>query len=119
MGGLKQFVCRKGAQIEVITTNAPDPKPRKQKAFAKVPLEWCAQASKAAGCPRALVIVWLTYLAWQHKSNTFTLPNGRLGALGASRKVKLSTLDCLERAGLISITRRSRKSPIVTLLNWK
>ena len=63
----------------------------------------------------ALVWVELLRLRWKTQRTTFPLPSNRLKKLGVSRDVKRRVLYDLERAGLISIERRSRKTPIVTL----
>jgi DNA-binding transcriptional ArsR family regulator len=39
------------------------------------------------------------------------MPNSK----GMDPKTKMRTLDVLEKAGLISVNRRDRKSPVVTL----
>ena len=46
--------------------------------FAMVPIWWVEQAAKATNTPRALMLVWLLDLAWETKSNTFSLTNVKL-----------------------------------------
>ncbi len=92
-------------------------KPQDRKdTFVKVPLWWIEQATQATRSPQAFVCVWLLHLSWQARSMTFPLPNDRLAKRGADRQAKRRALANLERAGLISVERRSRKAPIVTLL---
>ena len=62
-----------------------------------------------------LVLIELLYASWKARSSTFPLPNSRLVKLGASREVKRRVLRDLEQAGLISVERPTRKSPVVTL----
>ena len=63
-----------------------------------------------------VLLVELLRLRWKTQSMTFPLPNGRLTKLGVSRKVKWRALHDLEREGLISVERRRRKTPIVTMI---
>jgi hypothetical protein len=82
--------------------------------FAMVPIWWVEQAAKATNAPRALVLVWLLYLAWKTKSNTFSLTNVQLR--GVHRNTKYKMLRELEAAGLIQVSREGKKAPLVTLL---
>jgi hypothetical protein len=82
----------------------------------KVPLWWAEAATKAVGAPDAMVCIYLLHAAWKAKSPTFPLPNGRLEKVGVSRKVKWRVLRSLEAAGLITVERLSRKTPVVTLV---
>jgi hypothetical protein len=91
-------------------------KPPRKDVFVKVPLWWIEQATRATRSPQALVCIWLLHLAWQAKSMTFPLPNDRLAKRGADRQVKRRALANLEKAGLITVDRRSGKTPKVTLV---
>ena len=66
--------------------------------------------------PKAVVLVWLIYRAWQKKSSTFPVPNKALADLGVSPDVKCRALRQLEAIGLIKVAWCPRKTPIVTLL---
>jgi hypothetical protein len=81
--------------------------------FVKVPLWWAEQAARATGTPKAFVWIWL---AWKAKSNTFPLPNGQLRDHSVHRNTKDRALRELEAAGLIQVIRKTRKTPVVTLL---
>jgi hypothetical protein len=84
--------------------------------FVKVPLWWAEQAARATGTPKAFVWIWLLHLAWKAKSNTFPLPNGQLRDHSVHRNTKDRALRELEAAGLIQVIRKTRKTPVVTLL---
>ena len=84
--------------------------------FALKALWWIAVAAKATNTRRALVCIELLYASWKARNLTFPLPNGRLKKLGISRETKRRALQDLERAGLIVVERRPRKTPIVTLV---
>lgn len=93
--------------------------PKKRKTvepFVKVPLWWITQATKATNTGRALVCIELLYAAWKTRRATFPLPNGRLTKLGVSPDTKSRALRDLERAGLITVERPKRKTPIITLV---
>jgi DNA-binding transcriptional ArsR family regulator len=45
-----------------------------------------------------------------------TLPNARLAAQGVDRQAKRRALTTLEKAGLITVERRGRKPPRITLV---
>jgi hypothetical protein len=91
-------------------------KRKKTEAFVKVPLWWIEQATRATRTPQAFVCIWLLHLAWKAKSLTFPLPNGGLTRRGANRFAKHRALQRLEAAGLISVERRARKAPLVTIV---
>src|SRR5262245_7681248 len=96
---------------------AVTPTKRKQtERFVKVPLWWIEMAAKAAHSPATIVLIELLYAHWKAKSSTFPLPNGRLKALGVSRKIKARVLRDLESGQVILVERPSHKAPIVTLV---
>jgi hypothetical protein len=80
-------------------------------AYAIVPLWWAARAVEGGNNPNLMVCAELAYRAWRAKGKAFAMPNSR----GVHRSTKVRTLRALERAGLITVAWRTRKSPIVTL----
>jgi hypothetical protein len=106
------YAKRRRAELEA----AAPIKRKKAAPFVKVPLWWIAQATKATNTGRALVCIELLYASWKAKRPTFPLPNGRLAKLGVKREIKRRALRDLERAGLITIERPPRKTPIITLV---
>jgi hypothetical protein len=103
-------------RLRELEAAAPVGRKKKAEPFVKVPLWWIAQATKATNTGKALVCVELLYAAWKAERPTFPLPNGRLTKLGVSRYAKRRALTDLERAGLITVERPQRKTPIVTLV---
>ena len=81
-----------------------------------VPWQWIERTAQAARSPATLVLMELLYTAWRSKSSTFQLPNVRLKQLGVTRKVKWCVLRDLESGGLITVQRRARKTPTITLI---
>ena len=103
-------------RLSELEAAAPVKRRNRKDAFVQVPLRWFEAATRATRSPQALVSVWLLHLAWKAKSPTFPVPNGQLGQHGVSRYAKYRALARLERAGLITVDRRVRKTLIVTLV---
>jgi hypothetical protein len=98
------------------TTAVGSARRQRREPFAAIPLAWAARATTATNCPKAMVWVWLIHRAWKMRSGTVAVPNGALAEYGVTRKVKNNALRQLERAGLIAVERRPRKTPVVTML---
>ena len=80
-----------------------------------VPLGWFDRACVLPGKALAVgLILWR--LATMRHTDTVTLTQAALKQHGLGRWVKYDALRSLERAGLVSVRRRDRKSPEVTLL---
>lgn len=103
-------------RLSELEAAAPVKRRNRKDAFVKVPLWWLEAATKATRSPQVLISVWLLHLAWKAKSPIFPVPNGRLGQHGISRYAKYRALAKLEKAGLIAVERRDRKTLIVTLV---
>jgi DNA-binding MarR family transcriptional regulator len=113
-------IFRHGRHIEVETldTGAKPSKARRRDAnlFIKVPLRLVMAASKTIRTRNALlVLILLQYMAWKARSSTFACPNELMERCGVSRKTKHRALAELEAAGVITVRRQPRRSPIVTL----
>jgi hypothetical protein len=111
------FIIRNGRRIEVETV-ATDVTPniRRRTPFVVLPLSWAAKASAATNCQKAMVWMWLAHRVRKTRTTTVTIPNRALAKCGISRRVKSLALRQLERAGLITVERRPRKTPVVTVL---
>jgi uncharacterized protein YfaS (alpha-2-macroglobulin family) len=114
------YMMRQGRRIEVEVLPGPPgvakQRKRKREVFVQVPLAWFARATKAAGRPSTFLIVWLLYLSWKARSQTFPVPNAALRQYGIDRRVKYRMLRELEAAGVIAIERRRKRALLVTLL---
>jgi hypothetical protein len=117
--GNGSYVIRNGQRIDIKVMN-PEPgqkiRRRREDTFVQVPLQLAAKMAAATNTPKAIVCTWLLYQAWRTKSRQFAVPNEALTSMGVTSKVKNAALRQLERAGIIAVEWRSRKSPIVTLL---
>ena len=83
-------------------------KTKRTDAFVMIPLSWTART----GDPHLMVYVDLVYRAWRAKGKPFPMPNIK----GVEHHIKNRILRGLERAGLITVERQRRKSPVVTLV---
>ena len=80
-----------------------------------IPLDWLTRASKLPG--RAIstgIVLW--FLSGVKKSNTVVLQGSLLRSFGVKRHAGYRALQALEGASLVSVVRRSGKSPEVTIL---
>jgi hypothetical protein len=82
--------------------------------FIQVPFEWLERLNGAGGQVYALAL-HLLYLHWKAKGAPVKLANGMLKIDGISRQSKWRALAELERRGLISIGRRPKKSPLISI----
>jgi hypothetical protein len=89
---------------------------RRNTAYSQVPHDEAIAAFRALGCLHAFVWLYLHYRVWAEGTRTVPLPNKSLTKAGVSRQVKYRALTRLERAGIIRVERRGRRSPLVTLL---
>jgi hypothetical protein len=107
------YATRRKAELEAM---APVKRKKVAEVFVRVPLWWMEQVAEATNNRKALVAIELLYVHRKTKRLTFPLPNGRLAKRGISRETKRRALRDLERAGLITVERPPRKTPIVTLV---
>jgi hypothetical protein len=109
---MDDWAKRRRAELEA----AAPKKHKKAKAFAIVELDMAANAFQAVNCPKAMVYLWLVHQARKTGKKTVAVPNGALAKYGVSRRVKHLALRQLERAGLITVERKPRKTLVVTLV---
>src|SRR5437870_3990955 len=80
-----------------------------------MPLDWFERVSRLPGkAPVVATLLW--YRSKREGSATVTLTQVFLNTFGISRQARYRALQSLEAAGLISVQRRPRKSPVVTVL---
>jgi hypothetical protein len=88
---------------------------RKRKEFVKLPAVWIDRLVGVGGKVYT-VALHLLLLDFRNHGRPFPLPNDQLAAMGVKRKTKHDALIQLEHRGLIRVTRRPKRSPIVRLL---
>jgi len=103
------------AQLQGDTRQGRRASPIKGKFIAgPVDVSWVCQASHL-GVKALLVGLALWHLKGLRKTDTFIVSNLVLEDWGILPDAKWRALRALERAGLIRIDRRGRRSPVVTL----
>jgi hypothetical protein len=107
-------------QLASLTQPATDTSPRARVIEPHIQLtERVAVAiAKAMNSPAIMVWYQIVYLTWKGRGGPVTLANKKLKSWGVSRDVKTRVLRDFEKAGLIRVERRPRKSPrIIVLVN--
>jgi DNA-binding transcriptional ArsR family regulator len=90
--------------------------PVKGKFIARpVPVSWVCQAGRL-GVKALFVGLALWHIRGLRKVNTFVVSNIMLEAWGIQPDAKSRALHKLEQAGLVTVERRGKRSPQVTLL---
>jgi hypothetical protein len=103
-------------QVRERLANVPRKIQKRRRHFIKVPWAWVERLAKARYTATYRVALHLLYQHWKQKGGPVKLPNGMLVLGGVSRWQKWRALGDLERLGLINVERRTRKSPLVTLI---
>jgi hypothetical protein len=89
---------------------------QRRQQFVQVPWTWLERLAQSQSANTYRVAHTLLFIHWKAKGGPIKLANGMLAMDGVSRYAKRRALAELERFGLITINRRQRKSPIVTLI---
>jgi hypothetical protein len=83
--------------------------------FTKFPDSWANRLRSARGVTyRAALFILRQY--WKTNGQPVRLSNTGMASEGVGRHSKWRALQELERAGLIRVEKRPRKSPIITIL---
>jgi hypothetical protein len=89
--------------------------------FIMFPVEWQFRLARvdADKCTYRIAL-HLLHEAWRSQNAHLKLANVGLKGLGVGREGKRHALDQLEEAGLVSVERMNRKSPVVKVkfINW-
>lgn len=90
-------------------------KHKRKNQFIKMPIEWKIRLAKSRRAYTFIVALEILYRNWKSNGKPFPLPT--VGLNGVSRIAKWRALKDLEKLGLIEITRRRRKSPLIAILD--
>lgn len=82
-----------------------------------LPLNWLSSACNLPGKSPLTVGLAILFEVGRRKSNQIVLTTAICERFGVNRKAKYRGLSALEAAGLIVVTRRPRKNPIITVLD--
>ncbi len=110
---LKQHALTPEAVVERRVVPAKIQRRRQQ--FVRVPWTWIERLSGARHISTYRVAMYVLHLHWKRGGQPFPLANGMLAEDGVSRYRKRDALRELEQLGLITVDRRQRKSPLVTV----
>jgi hypothetical protein len=88
---------------------------RRREHFVKVPWSWVERLAKARYTATYRVALHVLYRHWKGGGKPFTLSNGMVAVEGVGRRAKWRALRELEQLRLITIERRKRKSPRITV----
>ena len=88
---------------------------QRRQQFVLVPWTWIERLAQSQSANTYRVALTLLFLHWKGNGDPIKLANGMLAIDGVSRSSKWRALSELERFGLITISRRHKKSPIITL----
>jgi hypothetical protein len=89
---------------------------QRRQQFVQVPWTWLERLAQSRSANTYRVAVTLLYLHWKADGDPIKLANGMLAIDGVSRSSKWRALAELEQFGLITVGRRHKKSPIITLV---
>jgi hypothetical protein len=117
---IAEFQARKGGNLPVepiperrIDTSV---RLRKRKHFIKVPWTWHERLAEARYIVTYRLAHHVLYRHWKGGRQPFTLSNGMVAMEGIARGTKWRALRELEQLGLITIERRKRRSPRITVI---
>jgi hypothetical protein len=114
---LDEILLPEGTQLP--EAEAPPPrrlrKGRANTAFVMVPIRWVERLAKARTVATVTVAIRLLHLHWREGKQPVVLGNVALRDLGVDRHQKRRALTALECMGLISVERRPKQSPRITL----
>jgi hypothetical protein len=88
---------------------------RRDRFIPPMPFEWFRRACLLPG-KAAILAAALWYLSRRRGSATVRLSQASLNEFGISRQARYRALRSLEEAGLVTVRRRDRKNPEVTVL---
>jgi hypothetical protein len=103
-----EMVCERPVGI-------PERIKKRQRQFVQLPLALVDKVACHSRDKTFAVLCYLLHENWKQGGGPIKVPNGFLNKLGVGRGAKSRALKKLERLGIISVERRDRKSPIVTI----
>jgi len=89
---------------------------KRRQQFVKVPWAWIERLVEARHIATYRVALHVLYRHWKNGGLPFTLSNAAIADEGVSRWRKWEALGELEQLGLITVERRKRRSPRITVI---
>ena len=116
------------AKLRIVTNNgeavprrsAPARPQKARRRFAQVDLDWFRDpAGRREISPRMRLYLLVQYLT-KRGAREYALTNDDAAEVGLDRKTKHRYLRQLERVGLVKVSRRGQRNPIVSLIRgWQ
>jgi hypothetical protein len=94
----------------------PEKVRKRRQQFVRVPWMWIERLANARHIATYRVALHVLYRHWKCGGVPFTLSNTAMVAEGVTRWRKWEALRELEQLGLITVERRARRSPRVTVI---
>ena len=91
-------------------------KPKSKEAFAKITASQFEKLMRIESSASVKIFIVLAYQSFKHWDKPFQLSTDNLAKNGFSRTTQWRALTQLEKVGLISVERRHRGPPIITVL---
>jgi hypothetical protein len=88
---------------------------KRRQQFVMVPCTWIERLAKTPSANVYRVALHLLHQHWKNNCQPFLLANGMLVIDGVTRFAKYRALDELEQLGLISVEKRTKRSPKITV----
>jgi hypothetical protein len=88
-----------------------------QHRFVSVPWVWADQLKTCESAATFKLALLLLYEHWRTNGSWIHLTNALAATMDILPEAKRRALGDLERRGLVSVERRSRKTPLVTVLH--
>ena len=124
MDGKKPLLDLEALRLDAFQVGEPTLPPKKKRPryrgrFLKgpIPVAWLSKAlSLSGGYPVGVGLALWHLSAMKHNERTVHLSNVELARWGISRQSKWRVLAALEAAGLVTVQRRAKASPLVTII---
>ena len=105
-------------RLRELEAAAPKRKRKKwQQRFILVPWAWANQLTTCDSATTFKLALLLLYEHWHNNGSTIRLTNPLAATMGILPEAKRRSLADLERRGMVSVERRSRKTPLITVLH--
>ena len=102
-------------EIQATLVMVPGKVQKRREHFVRVPWTWVERLTNARHTATYRVALFVLYRHWKGGGKPFTLSNTAVEDQGVSRWTKWAALGELEQLGLITVERRVRRSPKVTV----
>jgi LmbE family N-acetylglucosaminyl deacetylase len=104
------------ATPEMLTGFVPKKIRRQRQHFVKVPWRWVERLAKARHIATYRVALHVLYRHWKGGGLPFALSNTAVAGEGVRPRRKWEALQELEHLGLVTVERRRRRSPRITVI---